>query len=77
MECQFGGNGILSFLAYDDHDIRGGGSGNSTPVMKRQGSKLSYGSNDSGESSGSLGVNNKVNVTCVRCLRWSCDLNLF
>ena len=50
------------FTAHDtDHDSRGtpshGGSGNSTPVMKRQGSKLSYGSNDSGESTNS---NNKV-----------------
>ena len=50
------------FTAHDtDHDSKGtpshGGSGNSTPIMKRQGSKLSYGSNDSGESTNS---NNKV-----------------
>ncbi|CAC5374341.1 INTU [Mytilus coruscus] len=48
-----------------DHDIigKGGGSEHSTPVMKRQGSKLSYGSNDSGESNGSVGISNKAKIS--------------
>ncbi|XP_076118003.1 protein inturned-like isoform X1 [Mytilus galloprovincialis] len=56
---------LSSKNSHDDHDIvgKGGGSEHSTPVMKRQGSKLSYGSNDSGESSGSVGISNKAKMT--------------
>lgn len=58
----------MYFTAHDDHDIvgKGGGSEHSTPVMKRQGSKLSYGSNDSGESSGSVGISNKVFIYILK-----------
>ena len=63
----------MILLAHDDHDMNGkgtashNGSGNSTPVMKRQGSKLSYGSNDSGESTSSQGINNKVKIWIFYC----------
>ncbi|XP_052078320.1 protein inturned-like isoform X2 [Mytilus californianus] len=56
---------LSSKNSHDDYDIvgKGGGSEHSTPVMKRQGSKLSYGSNDSGESSGSVGISNKAKIS--------------
>lgn len=53
---------LISRNSHDDHDSGKGGSENSTPVMKRQGSKLSNGSNDSGESNGSTGINNKSKI---------------
>ena len=51
----------------DQH--RGGSMSDvSTPTMKRHGSRLSYGSNDSGGSGSSSGPQNKVRFVGFECI---------